>query len=143
LENVIGLELTRTSRNDCYKYVDGNLELKKIPALMSVFQFVLALNEGFCLIIQANNDNIFYALLQYISPSENAANYQYKFTIFNEDNAESVTVKHSTRSFHEHFYDTSIFKSGNCGKLHYDVVSRLATKDDGLKFKVKIFRFGD
>jgi hypothetical protein len=129
-------------RGVCYKYVDRNLmALEKIAARMSVSQFVLALNEVFFLRFQSNNDNIFYAVLQFIGPAENATNYQYKFTFVNEDNTECVTVKHLTRSFHENLHD--VFKSGNCGKLHYDVVSRLATKDDGLKFKIKIFRVGD
>jgi hypothetical protein len=79
--------------------------------------------------------------LQYIGPSENVTNYQYKFTFVNKGNTESVTVKLLTRSLHENLYD--IFNSGNLGKLHYDVVSRLATKDDGLKFKIEIFRVGD
>jgi hypothetical protein len=117
------------------------MALEKIAARMSVSQFVLALNEVFFLRFQSTNDNIFYAVLQYIGPAESATNYQYKFTFLNKDNTESVTVKHLTRSFHENLYD--VFKSGNCGKVHYDVVSRLATKENGLKFKVKIFRVGD
>jgi hypothetical protein len=116
------------------------MALEKIVARMRVSQFVLALNEIFFLRFQADND-IFYVLLQYIGPAENATNYQYKFKFVNEDNTESVTVKHLTRSFHENLYD--VFKSGNCGKVHYDAVSRLATKDDCLKFKIKIFRVGD
>jgi hypothetical protein len=126
----------------CYKYVDGKFRaLKNIAAPFCASQFVLALNEVFYLTFQANNDNIFYALLQYVGPAENATNYQYKFTFVNKDNTESVTVMHLTRSFHENLYD--VFKSGNCGKLHYDVVRRLATKDDVLKFKVKVLRLGD
>jgi hypothetical protein len=126
----------------CYKYVDGKFRtLKYITAPMCLSQFVLAMNEAFLLIFRANNENIFYALLQYIGPAENATNYQYKFTFINKDNTEGVTVMHLTRSFHENFYD--VFKSGNCGKLHYDVVRRLASKDVGLKFKIEIFRVGD
>jgi hypothetical protein len=45
---------------DCYKYRDGKFRtLKYIAARMCVSQFVLALNEVFCLRFQANND-IFY-----------------------------------------------------------------------------------
>jgi hypothetical protein len=134
--------LMEKHRGSCYKYVDGEIRTEpKISAFVSLFQFVLALNEVFFLRFRADNDNIFYALLQYIGPAENATNYQYKFKFMNKDNTESVTVKHLTRSFHENLYD--IFKSGNCGKLHYDVVSRLATKDNGLKYKMEIFRVGD
>jgi hypothetical protein len=134
--------LMEKHRDVCYKYVDGKFRvLKNIAAPMSLSQFVIALNEVFFLRFQSNNDNIFYAVLQYIGPAENATNYQYKVTFINKDNTESVTLMHLTRSFDENFDD--VFKSGNRGKLHYDVISRLANKDDGLKFKIEIFPVGD
>jgi hypothetical protein len=127
---------------ECHKYVDRDVVyLNKIPVHFCVSRYVLQLNEVFWLSFHGIKHKIFYAALQYIGPSENATNYQYKFKFMNEDNTESVTVKHLTRSFHENLHD--VFKSGNCGKLHYDVVSRLATKDEGLTFSVKIFRVGD
>jgi hypothetical protein len=128
--------------SDCYENVDGEIRnLKHISARMCVCQFVFALNEVFFLRFQSNNDNILYALLQYIGPAENATNYQYKVTFVNKDNTEGVTVMHLTRSFHENLYD--IFKLGNCGKLHYDVVSRLETNDFRLRIMIEIFRVGD
>jgi hypothetical protein len=127
---------------DCYEYVDGEIRnLKNIAARMCVCQFVFALSQVFFLRIEANDDSNFYALLQYIGPAENATNYQYKFTFINKDNTEGVTVMHLTRSFHESLYD--VFKSGNCGKLHYDVVSRLQTNDCRLRVKVEVLRVGD
>jgi len=36
-----------------------------------------------------------------------------------------------------------ILKSGNCGKLHYGVVSRLTDEMSKLKFKIEILRVGD
>jgi hypothetical protein len=134
--------LLEKHRDGCYKYVVGKFRaLKNIATPMSLSQFVIALNEVFCLRFQASNDNIFYVLLQYIGPAENATNYQYQVTFINKDNTEGVTVMHLTRSFDENLNE--IFKSGNCGKLHYDVISRLANKDDGLKFKIEIFPVGD
>jgi hypothetical protein len=127
---------------DCYGNVDGKIrKLKHISARMCVCQFVFALNEVFVLRFQAKNDNNLYAVLQYIGPSENATDYKYEVTFVNKDNTEGVTIMHLTRSFNEGCYE--ILKSGNCGKLHYNVVSRLANKDDGLKFKINIFRVGD
>jgi hypothetical protein len=127
---------------DCYGNVDGEIRnLKHISARMCVCQFVFALNEVFFLRFQAKIDNILYAVVQYIGPPENATNYKYKVTFVNKDNTEDVTVMHLTRSFNEGCHE--IFRSGNCGKLHFNVVSRLATKDDGLKFKIKMFQVGD
>jgi hypothetical protein len=107
---------------------------------MILSQFVLALNEVFFLRFQANGD-ILYAVLLYIGPAENAARYKYKVEFVNKDYMEGVTVMHLTRSFDENLYD--IFKSGNCGMVNYDVVSRLVSKEGGLKFKAEIFRVGD
>jgi hypothetical protein len=107
---------------------------------MILSQFVFALNEVFFLRFQAHNDTL-YAVLLYVGPAENAAKYKYKVKFVNKDETEGVTVMHLTRRFDEDLAE--IFKSRNCGKLHYDVVSRLATKERGLMFKTKIFRVGD
>jgi hypothetical protein len=77
----------------------------------------------------------------YVGPSENAAKYKYKVEFVNKDETEGVTVMHFTRSFDENLDD--VFKSGKCGKLHYDVVRRLENKDRVLKYKTAIFRVGD
>jgi hypothetical protein len=134
--------LMEKHRGNCYEYVDGEIRnLKNNTARLCVCQFVFALNEVFFLRFEADNDNIFYAVLQYIGPAENATNYQYKVTFVNKDNTEGVTIMHLTRSFHENLY--VIFKSRKCGKLHYDVISRLATKGRRLRIKIEIFRVGD
>jgi hypothetical protein len=107
---------------------------------MILSQFVFALNEFFFFRFQANNDTL-YTVLLYIGPAENAAKYKYKVEFVNKDNTEGVTVMHLTRSFDENLDD--IFRSGNCGKLHYDVVKRLESEDGRVKFKTEIFRVGD
>jgi hypothetical protein len=48
---------------------------------------------------------------------------------------------HLTRSFDEKLDD--IFKSGNCGKLHFDEVSRLTTQKAYIKFKLEILKGGN
>ena len=79
--------------------------------------------------------------VQYIGTPENAVKYKYKVKFVNGNNTEGFTVMHMTRSFDEVVDD--IFKSGNCGKLHYDVVNRLQTQKGDLKFKLEILRVGD
>jgi E3 ubiquitin-protein ligase SIAH1 len=125
----------------CYEYVPGKfIIMKNIEPHMILSQFVFALNEVFFLRFQANSDTL-HAVLQYIGPAENAAKYKYEVKFVNWDDTEGVTVMHLTRSFDENLDD--IFKSGNCGKLHYDVVRRLGIKEGVLKFKGEIFRVGD
>jgi hypothetical protein len=131
-------------RGECYEYVDGKFGvLENTVAPMSLSQFVFASNEVFFLRFQTTNDTL-YAVLLYIGPPENAAKYKYKVEFVNKDDTEGVTVMHLTRSSDEKLDD--IFKSGNCGKLHYDVVRRLRdekSKLSKLKFKIEILRVGD
>jgi len=128
-------------RGECHEYVEGKFRvLRNFGAPMSLSQFVFALNEVFFLIFHANDDTL-YAVLQYIGPAENAAKFKYKIEFVNADNTEGVTVMHLTRSFGEKLDD--IFKAGNCGKLHYDVVRRLRDEMSKLKFKIEILRVGD
>jgi E3 ubiquitin-protein ligase SIAH1 len=139
--NDIKKHLMEKHRGECYEYVDGKFRvLRNIEPCMILSQFVLALNEVFFLTFQANNDTL-YAVLLYVGPSENAAKYKYKVKFVNKDETEGVTVMHLTRSFDENLNE--IFKSGDCGKLHYDVVRRLETKEGGLKFKTKIFQVAE
>jgi hypothetical protein len=86
-------------------------------------------------------DDIFYAVVLYVGPVENAAKYKYKVEFVDEDDTEGVTIMHLTR-----FYDEDldgVYHSGNCGKLHYDVVSRLKDEKDNVKFKLEIIRVGN
>ena len=143
--NDIKKHLMEKHRCDCYEYVDGKFRVLENIAwvhslLTNLSQFVFALNEDFFLRFQKNNDNL-YAVLLYVGPAENAAKYKYKVEFVNTDNTEGGTVMHFTRSLDEKFDE--IFKTGNCVKLHYDVVSRLETKEGGWKFKIEIFRVGD
>jgi E3 ubiquitin-protein ligase SIAH1 len=133
--------LMEKHRGECYEYVDGNFRvLKNIAARMSLSQFIFALNEIFFLRFQANSDTL-YAVLLYVGPAEKAAKYKYKVEFVNKDDTEGVTVMHLTRSFDEKLED--VFKTGNCVKLYYDVVSRLTDEMSKLKFKIEILRVGD
>jgi E3 ubiquitin-protein ligase SIAH1 len=139
--NDVKKHLMEKHRGEWYEYVVGKFRvLRNIAACMSLSQFVFALNEVFFLRFQANNDTL-YAVLLYVGPAENAAKYKYKVKFVNKDETESVTVMHLTRSFDEKLDD--VFNSGNCGKLHYDVVSRLRDKMSKLMFKIEILKVGD
>jgi hypothetical protein len=59
----------------------------------------------------------------------------------NKDYTEGVTVRYLTRSADEDLPD--IFRSGNCGKLHYDVVFRLRDQEGDLNGKIEIIRVGE
>jgi hypothetical protein len=124
---------------DCYEYAETDLGrwLEKFSTTKRYWRFVFAYNEVFFRLFEAK-DEVFYAVLQYIGPPENAAKYKYKVKFYNQENTEGVTIMLTTRSLAEHVDD--IFRSGNCGKLHYDVVRRLRDKECNLHFKLKILR---
>ena len=54
---------------------------------------------------------------------------------------------HLTRSSYENllviYIYIYIYMSGCCGKLHYDMVRRLADRMSRLKYKIEILRAGD
>lgn len=77
----------------------------------------------------------------YVGRAENAAEYKYEYKVefVNTDHTEGVTVMHLTRTADENLRD--IYRSGSCGKLHYDV-SRLRGEVSKLKLKIEIIRVG-
>ena len=44
---------------------------------------------------------MFYVVVQYIGPPDNAATYKYKIKFVNKDDTDGVTVMHLTRIFDE------------------------------------------
>jgi hypothetical protein len=54
----------------------------------------------------------------------------------NKDDTEGITLMHLTRSYDENLAD--VYKSGNCGMLGYDKVSRLKDENGNVKFKLEI-----
>jgi hypothetical protein len=66
-------------------------------------------------------DHNFYLVVMYIGPQKNASKYKYSFTISKKNSVENISICQKTRSFLENCDD--IYRSRNCVKLHYDVVS--------------------
>nr|AGM32464.1 E3 ubiquitin-protein ligase siah-1 [Coptotermes formosanus] len=112
--------LKEQHRDLCCDYVEGESKVLNTP--MCVSQFVFASDEVFYFRFQ-DSSNTLYGVVQYIGPAENAAKYKYKVEFVNTDNTEGATVMHLSSSFAENFDD--IFRSGNCGKLQIDRLSRL------------------
>jgi len=63
----------------------------------------------------------FYLVVMYIGPQKNASKYKYSFTISRKNSVENISICQKTRSFLENCDE--IYRSRNCVKLHYDVVS--------------------
>ena len=125
----------------CFDY--GEVELTSLIYMCSYAlcdKFVFVYNEVFFRQFCKRND-MFYVVVRYIGPPENAAKYKYKVKFVNKDDTEGVTVMNLTRSSNENLDD--VFKSGNCGKLHYDVVNRLTTQKACIKFKLEILKVGN
>jgi hypothetical protein len=66
-------------------------------------------------------DENFYLVVMYIGPQKNASKYKYSFTISRKNSVENISICQKTRSFLENC--DNIYRSRNCVKLHYDVVS--------------------
>jgi len=120
----------------CRECAEGSIKLSfRLPDEMGCSCFIFAHNKVFFLSF-IENDNILHVVVQYIGPAENAAKYKYRVEFVNKDDTEGVTVMHLTRSADENLRD--VHTSGNCGKLHYDVVFRLRDEEGYLNFKVEI-----
>jgi hypothetical protein len=83
---------------------------------------------------------MFSVVVQYIGPAENAAKYKYMVKFVNKYNTDGSTEMNRTRSFDENL--ENIFKSGNCGMIHFDVVSRLTAQKAYMKFELEILKVG-
>ena len=125
----------------CCEYVEGEVKfIHKLDTYMKLFCFIFAYNEVFFSLFHWEI-SIFYIVLLYVGPSENAAEYKYKVEFVNKDDTEGVTVMHLTRSSDENLED--LYNSCNCGKLHSGVVSGLKDKNGNLKFKMEIIKIGN
>jgi hypothetical protein len=81
---------------------------------------ISTLGEVFMRKAQIRDDN-FYLVVMYIGPQKNASRYKYTFTISKKNSVESISICQKARSFIENCDD--IYRSRNCIKLHYEVVS--------------------
>lgn len=91
-----------------------------VAPLASYSLAISTLGEVFLRKAQVKDEN-FYLVVMYIGPQKNAGRYKYTFTISKKNSVESISVCQRTRSFVENCDD--IFRTRNCIKLHYDVVS--------------------
>jgi hypothetical protein len=81
---------------------------------------ISTLGQVFMRRAQIKGEN-FYLVVMYIGPEKNASKYKYSFTISRKNSVENISICQKTRSFLENCND--IYRSRNCVKLHYDVVS--------------------
>ena len=137
----IKVHLKENHFEECCEYVEADFKfLYNLTAGMKFFRFIFAHNEVFFSLFEEKS-NIFYAVVLCVGPAENAAKYKYRVEFINKDDTEGVTVMHLTRSSDE--YLDNVYSSGTCGKLHYDVVSRLKDEEDNVKFKLEIISVGN
>jgi len=133
--------LQEKNLNKCWEYVEGGNKLRcRSSTVKYDFNFIFADNEIFFSLL-LEEDDIFYAVLLYIGPAENAAKYKHKDEFVNKDDTEGVTVMHLTRRFDEKLSDS--YNSCKRGNLHYDVVSRLRGEMPKLIFEIEIHRGDD
>jgi hypothetical protein len=124
----------------CWEYVEGGTQfLCRLTDLVGFSAFIFAHSEIFFPSFLENN-NIFNVVVRYIGPAENATKFKYKMEFVNKDDTEGVTLMYLTRSADENL--RGIYRSDSCGKLHYDVMSRLKDEEGDLMFKLEIIKVG-
>jgi hypothetical protein len=125
----------------CSEYVEGDFKLLfKLTANIRLICFIFANNEIFFSVFQ-EEENIFYAVVLYVGPAENAAKYKYRVEFVNKDNTEGVTVMCLTRSYKENLQD--VYSKGNCGMLHFSALLRLGDEEGKVKYKLEIIKVGN
>lgn len=98
---------------------------------------ISTLGEVFLRRAQIRDDN-FYLVVMYIGPIKNASRFKYSFTINKKNSVENISICQKTRSFTENCED--IYRSRNCIKLHYDVVSHFLLDNSDLPNVMEISR---
>lgn len=97
-----------------------SMPFTNVTPLASYSLVISTLGEVFMRRAQIRDEN-FYLVVMYIGPQRNASKYKYSFTISRKNSVENISICQKTRSFLENCDD--IYRSRNCVKLHYDVVS--------------------
>lgn len=98
---------------------------------------ISTLGEVFLRRVQIRDHN-FYLVVMYIGPLKNASKFKYSFTINKKNSVENISICQKTRSFTENCED--IYRSRNCIKLHYDVVSDFLVDNSDLPNVMEISR---
>lgn len=98
---------------------------------------ISTLGEVFMRRTQIRDDN-FYLVVMYVGPPKNASKFKYSFTINKKNSVENISICQKTRSFTENCED--IYRSRNCIKLHYDVVSDFLLDNSDLPNVMQISR---
>jgi hypothetical protein len=99
----------------------GSFLIGGVTPAANYSKVICVYSDVFCIFCEIQN-GILYAVLQYIGPAEEAAIYQYKVELFNEERTESLADTHLARSFHEILCE--IHSPGNCVKLFPDQFNR-------------------
>jgi hypothetical protein len=102
-------------------------------------KFILANNIVFCSRSEVKN-GVFYSVLQYNGPAENAGKHRYRVEIFNKERTESHAVTCVARSLGEDL--SEVHNSGNCVKLYPDQYNRFANEGSEVSFSMEILTAG-
>jgi hypothetical protein len=81
-------------------------------------------------------NGIFYSVLQYVGPADNAVKYQYKLEFFNKERTETLAVTLLARSLDEDL--SEVYNSGNCVKLYPEQFNRFVNERSELEFSIDV-----
>ena len=122
-----------------YGLGQGPIPIRGVTPDTKSCKFILANNVVFCSRSEIKN-GVFYSVLQYIGPAENAAKHRYRVEIFNKERTEILAVTRVARSLGEDL--SEIHNSGNCVKLYPDQYNRFSNEGSELAFSMEILTVG-
>nr|AGM32921.1 hypothetical protein [Coptotermes formosanus] len=116
-------------------YGRGSFIISGVTPATKYCKLIFSYNVLFYCCCEIQND-VFYAVLQYISPAEEAAKYQYKMEFDNKERTESLIFTRLARGFHENLDE--IHRSGKCVKLYADQFSHFMNEKGEVSFSMEI-----
>ena len=113
----------------------GPFPLISVTPAKKLSKLIFAHNELFFSCSEIQN-GVFYSVLQYIGPADNAVKYRYKLEFFNKERTENLAVTLLVRSLDEDL--SEVHNSGNCVKLYPEQFNRFANESNELVFRMEI-----
>jgi hypothetical protein len=102
------------------------------------FRVIFAFGEVFRYRQRLNTiQKVFYILVQYVGPQEEASRYKYEVELCSRSGAQKVTVIGNVTLHYQQDTD-AVYEAGNCVTLDYDVVKSVA--EGSLGYSVRVFK---
>ena len=134
--------LKRTHTDVCVSISDrGSFLISGVTPATKYLKVFFIYRDVFYCCCEIQN-GIFYCVLQYIGPAEDAAKFRYKVEeFFNKERTENLAVIRSARRLDEDL--SEVHNSGNCVKLHPQQFNGFINENGELTFLMEIRKIVD